>query len=767
MQLFMLSLFKKISMRNHKYDAVIVLILLVVIIGSLYFISKQIRNRNAGSALVFSVEIGGNTTVGDVLSATIPATAADQVFTNTDTSSSVFSDMLKDGGINTIHSYAGTTANFTNWTLDGAGVLDSETTRDGQQAEKATEASWTTKYAFRFHDRLVTLLQNSGAEVFPDVNVASQIATNLGRFDQASIDLMKSDNMTYLADLANNGITPVGLRLGAEVYLDGSADVWPSAQDYINRVAPLASAIKSTYPSIPLYTHAVPYDKTAKTGSRIGVWNDTIKTNTDFYNNIDGTTIYSWYRLGDQNCTGSTDQQFSCYNTGSENFVDTVLPAQFDGTTAIFPDKKIAIGQLGVKSAGESYNTANDNIDIISNSMLHAFLITDMYLGGIAKYNAYHNNVISLAAYMNAGGTGKGDTALKNLITGYDKNSKDVENVVQNIDANGNWVKRAGYHGLRMASKNIFDGTHQVIDMTYTLPSNVSGTDFRMYGFLGTGGDRVFVMTNRTNQAVSLEAINVNGKSFSGTGDFTVESVSGSALTSTYGAKPVQNTATFTPIILSGPIGYTTTTGITIAPFSITKIVIPESGDREAPSVPINLHSTGSTNTSVSLLWDSSTDNIGVANYLIYQNGGSAPVATTSDTAYTVSGLTTGTSYTFTIAAEDAFGNISLQSSPFTISSADTTPPSVPTGMSASAITSTSVTLSWNASTDNLPGTITYQISRGGVDTQNGTLATTTATTYTITNLVPDHNYRFTVKAVDISNNASTNSKAAWFKTLK
>ena len=43
--------------------------------------------------------------------------------------------------------------------------------------------------------------------------------------------------------------------------------------------------------------------------------------------------------------------------------------------------------------------------------------------------------------------------------------------------------------------------------------------------------------------------------------------------------------------------------------------------DTQAPSVPQGFRTTGTTQTSISVAWDASTDNVGVTGYRIYRNG--------------------------------------------------------------------------------------------------------------------------------------------------
>ncbi|MDA7717072.1 fibronectin type III domain-containing protein, partial [bacterium] len=90
----------------------------------------------------------------------------------------------------------------------------------------------------------------------------------------------------------------------------------------------------------------------------------------------------------------------------------------------------------------------------------------------------------------------------------------------------------------------------------------------------------------------------------------------------------------------------------------------------------------------------------------------------------------------------------------------DTQAPTVPTNLTASTITNTTVDLNWNASTDNV-GVTGYEIFRG--TTSIGTSATTS---YNVTGLSPETSYSFTVRAKDAAGNTSANSTAVTVTTL-
>ena len=86
--------------------------------------------------------------------------------------------------------------------------------------------------------------------------------------------------------------------------------------------------------------------------------------------------------------------------------------------------------------------------------------------------------------------------------------------------------------------------------------------------------------------------------------------------------------------------------------------------------------------------------------------------------------------------------------------SADTTPPTVPTGLSATANGPARVDLAWTASTDAV-GVQGYKIYRGGTY-----LTTTASTTFADTGLSPSTLYSYTVSAIDGAGNASAQTIA-------
>ena len=93
--------------------------------------------------------------------------------------------------------------------------------------------------------------------------------------------------------------------------------------------------------------------------------------------------------------------------------------------------------------------------------------------------------------------------------------------------------------------------------------------------------------------------------------------------------------------------------------------------DVEAPSVPGYLHSMGTSQDSIELMWNASSDDSGQVRYLVFRDG--IQIAETGMTMLTDSGLTAGTTHEYRVIAVDAAGNQSDASNQLTI----TTDPAV------------------------------------------------------------------------------------------
>ena len=145
--------------------------------------------------------------------------------------------------------------------------------------------------------------------------------------------------------------------------------------------------------------------------------------------------------------------------------------------------------------------------------------------------------------------------------------------------------------------------------------------------------------------------------------------------------------------------------------------------DLSPPTVPTAIRLAASTETSVVLSWQASSDNIGVVGYGLYVGG--FRVGSTSEPAATLTSLSCGRSYEVGIDAVDAAGNRSARASSYFSTSpcpGDKTAPSQPNKLAVGAATTSSITLSWAASTDNT-GVTGYGLYRGSSRVELGDAA--------------------------------------------
>ncbi len=192
--------------------------------------------------------------------------------------------------------------------------------------------------------------------------------------------------------------------------------------------------------------------------------------------------------------------------------------------------------------------------------------------------------------------------------------------------------------------------------------------------------------------------------------------------------------------------------------FYVSETQIPPDGSapvNQPPVVALTAPDNGATFTapaSFDMTAAASDPDGSVARVEFLVNGSVAGVVTAAPYRYRATLATVGT-YTLAARAVDNQG-AQTTSAAVTVTvqtAADTTPPSVPQSVSATAQSPTSIRVEWQASTDNIQ-VAGYEIER------NGTLIAQpliTATEFTDSNLAPSTAYTYRVRAVDAAGNRS------------
>jgi spore germination protein YaaH len=160
------------------------------------------------------------------------------------------------------------------------------------------------------------------------------------------------------------------------------------------------------------------------------------------------------------------------------------------------------------------------------------------------------------------------------------------------------------------------------------------------------------------------------------------------------------------------------------------------------PNAPGLLFATHVSDTSATLSWQAGSANEGatVAGYVLYQDG--QPVGEISGQIATVT-LASAREYMFTVRTKDSMGYLSEPAPELKVLTTHTPPPA-PTGLTATAVTSQSATVSWSPSTA-VSGTIVgYRVFRDEIP-----VGQTATPEMTLQNLAPSSEYQVTVSAVD------------------
>ena len=205
----------------------------------------------------------------------------------------------------------------------------------------------------------------------------------------------------------------------------------------------------------------------------------------------------------------------------------------------------------------------------------------------------------------------------------------------------------------------------------------------------------------------------------------------------------------------------------------MTTPVAPPAPDTTPPSAPGTLTATAVSGSRVDLSWGAASDNVAVTGYHVERCQGAgcsnfAQIATTAGTttSYSDTTATAGTSYSYRVRANDAAPNLGPYSNTATATtpSPDTSPPSAPGTLTATAISGSRVDLSWGAASDNV-GVTGYRVERcqGAGCSNFAQIATTagTTTSYSDTTAAAGTSYSYRVRANDAAPNLGPYSNTA------
>ena len=242
--------------------------------------------------------------------------------------------------------------------------------------------------------------------------------------------------------------------------------------------------------------------------------------------------------------------------------------------------------------------------------------------------------------------------------------------------ANGGLAMKKEGHATTQYHRFIEPGSIR-IDTAVSGASNLFVTAFKH----PANGALVLVMLNRGTSAVTA-TVNLNN------------------LTAPASLRAVRTSATED----SAELGRVNVTGgsfsATLPGESITTYIGSTTADTTPPGVPGGVAATALSDTLVRLTWNPGTDDVKVAGYKVFRDGGQ--IGWTNGTSYVDHGLSGQTAYAYTVSAFDLAGNESAQSAPASVTTpADTIPPAVPRHVVATPRPG-AVMITWDPSVDSV-----------------------------------------------------------------
>ena len=408
----------------------------------------------------------------------------------------------------------------------------------------------------------------------------------------------------------------------------------------------------------------------------------------------------------------------------SSNTLALGMPAPFD---YYLQTMNSYYNQMRYGTFKDYYATTDENIQVTNNP------------SGAATVSLVDSSGNTLASSSVTAGSatldvGKYHFPISGTINVYDSSNNviasDAENIyggdVFSVDASsgGNPTVPQSPTGLSATASSSSE-----IDLSWTAPSNDGGSTITGYGIERSTDSGSTWSTLVANTGSSSTAYSDTGLSPSTSYMYRVSAIN------SVGTGSPSNTAT------------ATTSSGTVA---------------TAPQPPTGLTATVASSSEIDLSWTAPSDNGGAAitGYMIERSQDSGSTWSTlssntgsASTTYSDTGLTPSTSYAYRVSAINSAGT----SSPSDVASATTgvslSAPQPPTGLTASAVSSSKINLSWTApGNDGGSAIIGYKIERsimGGSWSVIVSNTGSTSTTYSNTGLLPLLTYNYRVSAIN------------------
>lgn len=310
-------------------------------------------------------------------------------------------------------------------------------------------------------------------------------------------------------------------------------------------------------------------------------------------------------------------------------------------------------------SATLSWSASTDNVGVtqynifINGSLVGTSATTTFNVTGLAPTTTYNAAVNAQDAAGNTSGNATTsftttNTAPVNYCTSASTNTNDEYISRVQLNTINNVSGPQFYSDFTSISTDLTEGQSYTITVTPTWTGTVYPEGYAVWIDYNRDGD-----FTDAGELVWSQAANTNTPN---SGNFTVPT--GTSQTATRMRVSMKYNAI--------PTSCETFTYGEVEDYTIN--LVAGSGDTQAPTAPTNLTASNVAETSLTLSWNASTDNVGVTGYEVLLNG--SGIGSVTGTSANVTGLTANTAYTFNVRAFDAAGNYSPLSNTVNVTTA-------------------------------------------------------------------------------------------------
>lgn len=461
---------------------------------------------------------------------------------------------------------------------------------------------------------------------------------------------------------------------------------------------------------------------------------------------------------------------------GLSNYATSYSPALVY-TTNLGPNYAPYLAEAGAHEFGHNLGLTHDGVTDATKNPICG--ITEYFCGlgsGLVSWSpimgaGYYSNVTqwSKGEYPYANNTAQDDVAILASKLGF------------RVDDSGNTFSTAS--ALIIDSSGTISATTPQNDPYNTLPANkgiiAGNSDLDVYGFDSGAGSVNLIFTPawaafpRSGGYQDYRGANLDIQA-------TLYNSAGIVVAS---SEPNTDTGASISATLAAGHYYVSINGVgnSVSPYSAYNsmgeyfitgtLTSPISADTTAPNpnpMSFAVAPYASSSTQLGMVATTATDPSGPVQYQFQcVSGGAGCVSSPwqTSTSYTATGLSANTSYSFSVIAKDALGNIT-QASPSVMATTLSAIPLAPSALSGTALKGKSIKLSWKDNSTNETAFVLERSVNSGAWAVKATLASNTQT-YTDSGLTVGAKYTYRVKATNAAGSSAYSNSTAAITAIK